>query len=85
MLERADYEPYYRLLPRGNHSRDGHPTCVIAGPNRRQAVLYVHAATPTVLALTPQLVAFLRAALADLPTSRAVFARLVDPPHDPAA
>ena len=63
-------EPYYRVLPRGHCTPNQHPKCVIAGPNRRKAVLYIHAATATLLPLTPQLVAFLRTVLAELPTSK---------------
>jgi hypothetical protein len=65
-----EWDPYYRLLPRGPHTPNSHPKCVIAGPNRRNAVLYVHGPTPCALPLTPQLVAFLRDALADLPAAR---------------
>ncbi|MGH8572655.1 MAG: hypothetical protein ACREX8_08775 [Gammaproteobacteria bacterium] len=54
---------YYRLLV---NDRNGLPTTVIAGPDRRRAWLYVHARTPTVLRLHPPVVRFLRDALTDL-------------------
>lgn len=49
-----------------------HPTCVVAGRDRRTAWLYVHAATPMVLRLHPPVVRFLCDALAELTQSSVV-------------
>jgi hypothetical protein len=56
----------YRLLLKSQWRGEGVPTCVVAGPNRHRAWLYVHAATPTVLRLHPQVVRFLLDALREL-------------------
>ena len=54
--------PLYRVLLKDS---DCFPTCVVAGPDRRRAWLYVHATTPTVLRLHPPVVEFLLTTLAE--------------------
>ena len=61
------YEPVYRILLKS--SDYSNPTCVVAGQNTRESWLYVHAATPVALRLTPNVVRFLRDALAGLPSA----------------
>jgi len=53
--------PVYRCVLKDSES---HPTCVVAGHDRRNCWLYVHATTPTVLRLHPPVVQFLWEALA---------------------
>lgn len=65
------WAPVYRVLLKSRWRGENVPTCVVAGPNRHRAWLYVHAATPTVLRLHPEVVRFLRAALAELATGPA--------------
>jgi hypothetical protein len=59
--------PVYRILLK--HAHYANPTCVVAGRDPRESWLYVHAATPVALKLTPMVVRFLRDALADLPAA----------------
>jgi hypothetical protein len=54
------------MLPRNTSLT--HPQCV-TGWHDGQLWLYVFAATPSTIPLVPRIVAFLRAALADLPAS----------------
>ena len=68
---RNAWAPVYRLLLKSQWRGEGVPTCVVAGPNRHRAWLYVHAATPTVLRLHPQVVRFLLDALRELRRRRA--------------
>lgn len=63
----AGARPVYRILLKDSQYLN--PTCVVAGRNPRESWLYVHAATPVALKLTPAVVHFLQAALADLPAS----------------
>jgi len=49
--------PVYRCVLK--NSGVWHPTCVVAGHDRRNCWLYVHATTPTVLRLHPPVVQFL--------------------------
>ena len=60
--------PVYQVMLKD--LQDSLPTCVIAGPNRYRTWLYVHALTPMVLRLHPQVVDFLRDALTDLAEGR---------------
>jgi hypothetical protein len=62
-VERLD-DPVYRIL--WKDSCIPLPTCVVAGPDRRNTWLYVHASTPTVLRLHPPVVAFLWDVLEEL-------------------
>lgn len=61
--------PLYRVLLKDS---DCFPTCVVAGPDRRRAWLYVHAATPTVLRLHPPVVDFLLRTLTEWDGAEAV-------------
>lgn len=73
MSERAKHAwaPVYRVLLKSSWQGEALPTCVVAGPNRHRAWLYVHAATPTVLRLHPQVVHFLLDALTGVVTPAA--------------
>jgi len=57
----------YRCL---YYEAGSHPTCVISGQDRHHAWLYVHARTPMVLRLHPQVVRFLRNVIAELERPR---------------
>jgi len=63
----VEQRPVYEILLKDAHYSN--PTCVVAGRSARESWLYVHAATPVALKLTPLVVRFLRDALADLPAS----------------
>ena len=60
---RTEPSPVYRCIRKDSRS---HPTCVVAGRDRRTAWLYVHGATPMVLRLHPPVVRFLRDVLAEV-------------------
>ncbi|MGH3991400.1 MAG: hypothetical protein ACRDSN_02940 [Pseudonocardiaceae bacterium] len=63
MTKRASSGPVYRVLRKDSIT---HPTCVAAGQDQRNAWLYVHAPTPTVLRLHPPVVEFLQDVLAEV-------------------
>jgi len=65
---RNEWAPVYRILLKSSWYGDCVPTCVVAGPNRHRAWLYVHTTTPTVLRLHPQVVRFLHDSLTELAT-----------------
>jgi hypothetical protein len=72
-------DPVCRILPK---DVDGLATFAIYGPNRRMTWLAVHALTPTVVRLWPQVVRFLSDALDELadPSNRSLWWQL--PRHD---
>lgn len=72
----AKANPVYSILLKGPNYAN--PTCVVAGRNPRESWLYVHAATPVALKLTPPVVRFLLDALADLPASANATGRVLD-------
>ena len=63
--EPAQVGPVCWELPAGHNY--AYARCVVAGRTRAEAALYVHSCTPTILALTPAVTAFLRETLAELP------------------
>lgn len=66
-MGRRSAGPLYRMLRKDSVTQQY--TCVVAGPSRREAWLYVHAPAPTVLRLRPPVVEFLRGVLAELDTA----------------
>jgi len=67
--DRAPFEPVpvYRSLRRD--ATLSHPHCVIAGRNRGDAWLHIHAAAPSAVQLTPSVITFLLDTLTELPAA----------------